>query len=102
MLVRCPVDALLAEPNVEAVLNLTIPKAHFAVAMAALEAGKSVYNEKPLAVEREEARKILDFANEKALRVGCAPDTFSVRLCKRVGNSSIPGRSALLSARPRS
>jgi predicted dehydrogenase len=70
------VEALLAEPDVEAVLNLTIPKAHFEVAMRALAAGKSVYNEKPLAVEREEARRILELANEKALRVGCAPDTF--------------------------
>lgn len=70
------VEALLEEPDIEAVLNLTIPKAHFEVAMAALEAGKSVYNEKPLAVELEEARKILELAGEKALRVGCAPDTF--------------------------
>lgn len=70
------VEALLVDPDVEAILNLTIPKAHFEVAMAALGAGKSVYNEKPLAVEREEARKILKLASEKALRVGCAPDTF--------------------------
>ena len=71
------VEALLEEPDIEAVLNLTIPKAHFEVAMAALEAGKSVYNEKPLAVELEEARKILELAGEKALRVGCAPETLS-------------------------
>ena len=70
------VETLLAEPEIEIVVNLTIPKAHFEVAMAALEAGKHVYNEKPLTVGREEARKILELARAKALRVGCAPDTF--------------------------
>ena len=70
------VEELLAESEVELLLNLTIPQAHFEIAMAALEAGKSVYNEKPLAVRREDARKVLDLAGEKGLRVGCAPDTF--------------------------
>ena len=71
-----PVETLLAEPDIEVILNLTIPKAHFEVAMAALAAGKNVYNEKPLAVKQEDARKILDLAAERGLRVGCAPDTF--------------------------
>ena len=44
------VEALLAEPDIEIVLNLTIPQAHFEIAMAVLAAGKSVYNEKPLAI----------------------------------------------------
>ena len=70
------VEALLAEPDIEVILNLTIPKAHADIAMAALRAGKNVYNEKPLAVECEEARKVLDLAAEKGVRVGCAPDTF--------------------------
>ena len=70
------VEALLAEPDIEIVLNLTIPKAHFEIALAALEAGKSVYNEKPLAVNREDGRKLLDVARQKGLRLGCAPDTF--------------------------
>ena len=70
------VEELLAESEVELLLNLTIPQAHFEIAMAALKAGKSVYNEKPLAVRREDARKVLDLAGEKGLRVGCAPDTF--------------------------
>lgn len=70
------VEELLVEPEVELVLNLTIPRAHFEIARSALEAGKSVYNEKPLAVQREDARKVLELAREKGLRVGCAPDTF--------------------------
>ena len=70
------VEALLAEPDIEIVLNLTIPKAHSEIAQAALAAGKSVYNEKPLAVNREDAQRILDAARDEGLRVGCAPDTF--------------------------
>jgi predicted dehydrogenase len=70
------VDQLLADPEIELVLNLTIPKAHFEIAMAALRAGKSVYNEKPLAVQREDAQQVLALARDKGLRVGCAPDTF--------------------------
>ena len=70
------VEALLDEPDIQIAVNLTIPKAHFEIAMAALQAGKNVYNEKPLAVACEEARKMLDFASGRTLRVGCAPDTF--------------------------
>ena len=53
----CTVDELLADPEIEIVVNLTIPKAHAEVALKAAQAGKSVYNEKPLAVEREEGRR---------------------------------------------
>lgn len=70
------VKRLLDHPEIEIVINLTIPKAHAEVATAVLEAGKSVYNEKPLAIERAEARTMLALAREKGLRVGCAPDTF--------------------------
>jgi len=72
----CTVDELLADPAVELVLNLTIPAAHAEVAMRAVEAGKSVYNEKPLAIERTDARRLLDRAGEMGVRVGGAPDTF--------------------------
>ena len=83
----CSVEELLADPEVEVVLNLTIPKAHAEVALAALEAGKSVYSEKPLAVRREDARRMLDLAAAKGLRVGCAPDTFlggGLQTCRKV------------------
>lgn len=70
------VDELLAHPDVELVLNITVPAAHAEVALAAVSNGKSVYNEKPLTVSAEDGRKLLDLANEKGVRVGAAPDTF--------------------------
>lgn len=70
------VDDLLAHPEIEIVINLTIPAAHGEVALQAIEAGKSVYNEKPLAASREEARQVLDRAEARGVLVGGAPDTF--------------------------
>lgn len=69
------IDDLYADDGVEAVLNLTVPSAHGSVALAALDAGKHVYGEKPLAATRQEARPILEAARRAGLRVGCAPDT---------------------------
>ncbi len=70
------VDGLLADPAIRIVINLTIPLAHAEVGLAALRAGKSVYNEKPLAAQRADAKAMLALAREKQLRVGGAPDTF--------------------------
>ena len=72
----CSVDELLADPEIEIVLNLTTPGSHGSIGLAALEAGKSVYNEKPLALTREEGQQMLALAAAKGLRVGGAPDTF--------------------------
>ncbi len=72
----CTVDELLADPELTIVINLTIPAAHAAVARQTLQAGKSVYNEKPLSVSRNDAQGLLELAASKELRVGCAPDTF--------------------------
>ena len=72
----CSVEELLNNPAIEIVVNLTIPEAHADVAMQVLEAGKNVYNEKPLTIQREDAQKMLTMAKEKRLLVGSAPDTF--------------------------
>ncbi|MFC0215269.1 Gfo/Idh/MocA family protein [Paenibacillus chartarius] len=72
----CSVEELLADPDIELVINLTIPAAHADVCLQALEAGKHVYVEKPLAVTREQGRAVLELAERQGLRVGCAPDTF--------------------------
>jgi len=70
------VDDALADPAVELVVNLTIPAAHAEVALAAVRAGKAVYNEKPLAVSLEDGRRIVSEARARGVPVGCAPDTF--------------------------
>jgi predicted dehydrogenase len=68
-------EDLIADPEVDIVLNLTIPAAHAPVHQAALQAGKHVYGEKPLAVDRAEAEPLLKLAAANNLRIGCAPDT---------------------------
>ena len=83
----CSVNALLADKSIEIVVNLTIPKAHGEVALAALEAGKSVYGEKPLAVTRADGLEMLDIAKKKRLLVGAAPDTFlggGIQTCRKL------------------
>ncbi len=78
---------LLADPEIEIVLNLTVPKAHAEVALASIAAGKSVYNEKPLAVTREDGAKIVEAAKVKGVLVGCAPDTFlgaGIQTCRKL------------------
>jgi predicted dehydrogenase len=70
-----PVERLLAGPDVQTVLNLTIPAAHAAIALAAINNGKHVYGEKPLAATFPAARSVIDAADAAGLRVGCAPDT---------------------------
>ena len=70
------VDELLSDPGIDIVINLTIPNVHAATSLNALQAGKHVYSEKPLAVDLEEGKAICDLAHRTGLRVGCAPDTF--------------------------
>lgn len=81
------VEELLAGPDIDIVLNLTIPKAHAEVALAAIQAGKHTYAEKPLAINRADGRRVLDAARSKGLRVGCAPDTFlgaGLQTCRKL------------------
>ena len=72
----CTPHDLIARDDVEVVLNLTNPWAHADVNETCLNGGKHVYAEKPLAMNREDARGVLSLAAEKSLRFGCAPDTF--------------------------
>jgi predicted dehydrogenase len=69
------VAELLASPDIELVVNLTVPSAHVDVGLAVLESGKHVWAEKPLAMDRQTGRKLLDRARERGLRVASAPDT---------------------------
>ncbi len=70
------VEAMLADQSVDVVLNLTIPAAHVTVGCAAIDAGKHVYSEKPIALSYEEASRMLGVAEAAGKRVGSAPDTF--------------------------
>ncbi len=70
------VDDLLADPTVDIVVNLTIPRAHAEVGRKAIAAGKHVYGEKPLGVAFGADKALMEAANAKGLRVGSAPDTF--------------------------
>lgn len=72
----CSVQELLADPGVEVVLNITTPGAHAPVALGAVRAGKSVYNEKPLTIDLADAHQLLHEARDRGVLVGGAPDTF--------------------------
>ena len=92
--IACTVDELLANPDIKIVLNITIPKAHYAVAKQALLAGKSVYNEKPLTISKEEGMELLKITGEKGLRVGGAPDTFlgaGIQTCRKIIDDGLIG-----------
>ena len=91
----CSVQDLLADPEIQIVVNLTTPQAHTAVNLAALEAGKHVYTEKPLAVTREEGARVLALAQKKGLRVGCAPGTFlggGLQTCRKLMDEGAIGK----------
>jgi predicted dehydrogenase len=70
------VDELIADPAIEIILNLTVPKAHVPISLRAVEKGKHVYLEKPLGVNRSEGQQLMDAARKKGVKIGCAPDTF--------------------------
>lgn len=70
------VEEIIADPSIDVILNLTVPKAHVPIAMAALKAGKHTYAEKPLGINRNEARPMMELAASRNLLIGCAPDTF--------------------------
>lgn len=70
------VTGLLNAPDIEVVVNLTIPDAHYEVTLQILEAGKHAYSEKPLVLRLDEGRALRDLAATKGLRAGSAPDTF--------------------------
>jgi predicted dehydrogenase len=69
-------DELLADDAVDIVINLTVHQAHYEVTKRALEAGKHVYSEKPLALSGNEARELVELAAARGLRLGCSPSTF--------------------------
>lgn len=83
----CTTEELLNNSDIRIVLNLTTPKNHYDVCIAALNAGKHVYVEKPLSLTREDGAAINALAKQRGLLVGCAPDTFmggGIQTCKKL------------------
>ena len=70
------VDDILANDDIDVIINLTIPSAHKEIIMKSLNAGKHCFSEKPLAMNFNEGLEIAELAKSKNLYVGCAPDTF--------------------------
>ncbi|MDJ0640391.1 MAG: Gfo/Idh/MocA family oxidoreductase [Paracoccaceae bacterium] len=70
------VDGLLAADDIQIIVNLTVPAAHFDVTKRILESGKHAYSEKPYVLTLEEGEALRALARDKGLRVGSAPDTF--------------------------
>jgi len=94
-------DEAYAHPDIDLILNLTIPAAHAEVSLSALRGGKHVYNEKPLALGLAEAQEMLDLAAERNLRIGCAPDTVlgaGLQTCRELLDSGAIGQPVAATA----
>src|SRR5262249_39386971 len=79
--------AIFNDPEVELVVNLTIPNAHASICLRALESRKHVYVEKPLAINYSDGRMMMEYAKSWNLRVGAAPDTFmgsGLQTCRKL------------------
>lgn len=86
---------LFADKEVDIVLNLTRPYEHYDVSLAALQAGKPVYSEKPLAATLEQGQALVALAKQKNLLLGGAPDTFlgaGIQTCRQVIDEGKIGR----------
>ena len=95
------VDALLGDAGVDVIVNLTIPQAHVSVSRAAIDAGKSVFCEKPLALTVKEGRGLVAAARAANVRIGCAPDTFlggGLQTCRGLIDSGAIGEPVAANA----
>jgi len=70
------VNELLKDEEIDTVINLTIPSAHYEISHAILSAGKNAYSEKPFALSVEDGKKLVAEADARGLKLGSAPDTF--------------------------
>ena len=92
------VKDLLKDQEVEIILNLTIPKAHYQVAKQSLLNGKHVYSEKPMAINFKDGLDLVKIANKKKLYIGNAPDTFlggGIQKSKELVEKNILGKISL-------
>ncbi len=97
----CSVDELLADSEIDAVLNLTIPAAHAEINLRALRAGKHAYCEKPFSLTYKEGLVVWREAQRRNLRVGCAPDTVlgaGIQTCRKLIDDGVIGRPVAATA----
>lgn len=95
------VEEVLADKEIDVVLNLTVPDAHFELNRRILLAGKHVYSEKPLAGNFEETRELAKLAQQMGKRIGCAPDTWfgsGIQTCKKLLEDGAIGKVTSFSA----
>lgn len=88
-------EDLINSPDVDIILNITQPQNHYGVALAAVKAGKHVYDEKPLCAKREEAQEVMEVAAKNKVRMGGAPDTFlgaGIQTCRKLIDDGWIGR----------
>ncbi|MDQ2655081.1 MAG: Gfo/Idh/MocA family oxidoreductase [Chloroflexota bacterium] len=100
-LTAMPVADLLADPAIEVALNLTVPLAHAAVDEQVMAAGKSVYSEKPLAVDLADGQRLVAMAAAQGVRLGVAPDTFlgaGLQTCRRAIDDGLIGEPVAATA----
>ena len=86
---------LMADKDIELVLNLTIPLSHLQTSLEALQKGKHVYSEKPLGTTLAEAQALLSAAKAAGLRLGCAPDTVlgpGIQTCRKLIDEGAIGK----------
>ncbi|MCM3790284.1 Gfo/Idh/MocA family oxidoreductase [Domibacillus indicus] len=89
------VEEMIASPDIDMIMNLTVPHAHAAVALEAIEQKKHVYSEKPLAVSLEDGKRIMEAARLNNVTVGSAPDTFlggSIQLAGQLMKDGVIGK----------
>ncbi len=87
-------EALLDDPEIDIVVNITPPQFHAPISKRALEAGKHVYSEKPLAIDFASGQELVELAEAKGLYLGCAPDTFlggGLQSCRKVIDEGLIG-----------
>jgi len=95
------VKSILENPEIEVIINLTPPQIHAEIGMAILKAGKSLYSEKPLTIDKKSAKKLLVLAKKKNLYIGCAPDTFlggGIQTCRNIIDQGLIGKPVAAAA----
>ncbi|MCL2721252.1 MAG: Gfo/Idh/MocA family oxidoreductase [Treponema sp.] len=94
-------DEMLESSDTDIILNITQPKYHYELALAAIKSGRHVYNEKPICIKRAEAEHLIKTAEKKGVRIGCAPDTFlgaGLQTCRKLIDDGSIGKPVAATA----